>query len=58
MLFAMAKGSPIVTFLMHTKYEQKAFRVILVGGFARLSILSSVTLGNYITRRRLPFAGK
>jgi cytochrome c oxidase subunit 4 len=57
-LFAMAKGSLIVSFFMHAKYEQKAVRVILVGGFVWFSILFSITLGDYITRGWLPFPGK
>ena len=57
-LFALAKGSLIVSFFMHAAYEQKVIRVILVGGFVWFSILFSITLGDYITRGWLPFPGK
>lgn len=57
-LFAMLKGSLIVSFFMHAKYEKRVIRVILVGGFVWFSILFSITLGDYITRGWLPFPGK
>jgi cytochrome c oxidase subunit 4 len=57
-LFAMAKGSLIVSFFMYAAYAHNAIRVILVGGSVWFTILFSITLGDYVTRGWLPFPGK
>ncbi len=57
-LIAALKGMLIVAIFMHALHEHKEVHVIIVGGVVWLTILFSLTIGDYITRGWLPFPSK
>ncbi len=56
--FAALKASLIAAFFMHALFEAKLVRVVIAAGVLWFLILTSLTLGDYITRGWLPFPGK
>jgi cytochrome c oxidase subunit 4 len=55
---AAVKASLIACFFMHALYETKLIRVIMAGGMIWFLIMISLTLGDYLTRGWMPYAGK
>ncbi len=55
---AAIKAALIAAFFMHALFEAKLVRVVIAGGVLWFLILTSLTLGDYITRGWLPFPGK
>jgi cytochrome c oxidase subunit 4 len=55
---AAIKAALIAAFFMHALFEAKLVRVVIAGGILWFLILTSLTLGDYITRGWLPFPGK
>ena len=55
---ATVMASLVAGFLMHALYETRVIRIILAGGVIWFLIFVSLTLGDYMTRGRLPVPGK
>jgi cytochrome c oxidase subunit 4 len=56
--FAAMKAALIAMFFMHALFEAQLVRVVIAGGILWFLILTSLTLGDYLTRGWLPFPGK
>ena len=55
---AVMKAALIAAFFMHALFEAQLVRVVIAVGVLWFLILTSMTLGDYITRGWLPFPGK